>query len=50
MADKGPFLQRLVRRVFYKYYARNLLFAAALLLAAAIGAFVESRSRSQSSS
>jgi hypothetical protein len=26
MAVKGPFIQRLVRRVFYKYYARNLLF------------------------
>jgi hypothetical protein len=26
MADKGPFLHRLVRRIFYKYYARNLLF------------------------
>jgi predicted O-methyltransferase YrrM len=26
MADRVPFLQRLLRRVFYKYYARNLLF------------------------
>ena len=26
MAVKGPFLQRLVRRIYYKYYARNLLF------------------------
>ena len=26
MAGKGPFIQRFVRRVFYKYYARNLMF------------------------
>lgn len=26
MAGKGPFLQRLIRRVYYKYYACNLLF------------------------
>jgi len=26
MAEKGPLIQRLVRRVYYKYYARNLLF------------------------
>lgn len=26
MAERGPLIQRLVRRVFYKYYARNLLF------------------------
>lgn len=26
MADKGALIQRLVRRVYYKYYARNLLF------------------------
>ena len=26
MAVKGPFIQRLVRRVFYRFYARNLLF------------------------
>jgi predicted O-methyltransferase YrrM len=26
MAVKGPFIQRLLRRVYYKYYGRNLLF------------------------
>jgi predicted O-methyltransferase YrrM len=26
MAVKGPFLMRLIRRIYYKYYARNLLF------------------------
>lgn len=26
MAEKGGLIQRLVRRVYYKYYARNLLF------------------------
>ena len=26
MAVKGTFIQRLIRRVYYKYYARNLLF------------------------